>query len=52
LYNTTVVEPTEEEEVVSITSCILKLTAIPKTQIEESNTQILVRLHRIKLNQH
>lgn len=40
MYNTTVVEPTEEEEVVSITNCFLKLTVIPKTQIEESNIQI------------
>jgi hypothetical protein len=58
MYNTMVVEPTEEEEegeeeeeeeeVVPITNSILKLTAIPKTQIEERNTQILVSLHRIK----
>jgi hypothetical protein len=38
-----VTEPTEEvERVVTITNSILKLTAIPKTQIEENNIQILV----------
>jgi hypothetical protein len=62
MYNTMVVEPTEEEEeeeeeegeeeeeeVVPITNSILKLTAIPKTQIEERSTQIL---HGIKSNQY
>jgi hypothetical protein len=44
-----VVEPSEEEEeVVPITNSFLKFTAIAKTQIEESNIQILVSLHRIK----
>jgi hypothetical protein len=49
MYNTMVVDPTEEEEeVLPLPNSILKLTAIPKTQIEESNIQILVSLHRIK----
>ena len=43
MYSTMAVEPTEEEEeVVPITSSILKLKAIRKTQIEERNIQILV----------
>jgi hypothetical protein len=36
MYNTMVVERTEEEEAVSITNSILKFAAIPKTQIEEA----------------